>query len=65
MFEAWLIICNIYIPTACIELQDTRGPYLTEALCENRIEEMRKDVVELNYIGLASRCITPTLGVSI
>lgn len=65
MFEAWLIICNIYIPTACIELQDTRGPYLTETLCENRIEEMRKDVVELNYIGLASRCITPTLGVSI
>lgn len=55
----------MYIPTACMELQDTRGPYLTKEICENRIEEMRKDVIELDYIGLASKCATPTLGVSI
>ena len=65
MFEAWLIICNMYIPTACMELQDIRGPYLTKEICENHIEEMRKDVIKLDYIGLASKCATPTLGVSI
>ncbi len=41
MFIALMIVCNI--EGGCVQLADIRGPYLTEELCLNRIEEFVKD----------------------
>ncbi len=41
MFIALMIVCNI--KGGCVQLADIRGPYLTEELCLNRIEEFVED----------------------
>lgn len=41
MFIALMIVCNI--EGGCVQLADIRGPYLTEELCLNRIEEFVED----------------------
>jgi len=41
VFIALMIVCNI--EGGCVQLVDIRGPYLTEELCLNRIEEFVED----------------------
>jgi hypothetical protein len=47
MFEAFVLICMIglpELPTNCEEVQDVRGPYVTEKLCKARIAEILEDL---------------------
>jgi len=61
MFEAFVLVCHIglaQIPDNCRELKDTRGPYLTEMLCKQRIVEMTVQLPEYmpEYQPKAYRC---------
>lgn len=41
MFTALMIVC--YFEMQCVELMDLKGPYPTEELCLNRIQEFFED----------------------
>lgn len=40
MFTAVILACVIGMPDACVEAEDTRGPYATEQECVMRAYEM-------------------------
>ena len=40
MFEAVVLACLMGQPTMCVEAQDARGPYQTEAECVMRVHQM-------------------------
>ena len=40
MFEAVVLACLMSQPTMCIEAEDERGPYNTEAECVMRVHQM-------------------------
>ena len=40
MFEAVVLACLMSQPTMCIEAEDERGPYKTEAECVMRVHQM-------------------------
>lgn len=44
MFQAIVLVCQIYNPTYCITLEDQRGPYSSESKCEARALKMSRDV---------------------
>ena len=46
MFESWILVCSVVVPTLCSELRDTEGPYPTEKECVLRNDEMAKFVYE-------------------
>lgn len=47
MFEATIFAC--IINTGCFIIEDTRGPYKTEDICEQRIAIITNEVNELYY----------------
>ena len=47
MFYATILACTLINPNACIEADDTRGPYKTREECVLRVEEMIADSVTL------------------
>jgi len=47
MFEATIFAC--IINTGCFIIEDTRGPYKTEDICEQRIAIITNEVNELFY----------------
>ena len=47
MFYAVILACTIINPDACVEAEDTRGPYKTRAECVLRVEEMIADTIPL------------------
>ena len=44
MFYATILACTLINPNACIEADDTRGPYGTKAECLIRVEKMITDM---------------------
>ena len=48
MFMAIVVACHMANAAACIQLTDDRGPYKTEAECEERIEEMLVAAVRIH-----------------
>ena len=40
MFEAFILICSVSITDGCMELEDVRGPYETQYVCKERVDEM-------------------------
>jgi len=58
MLEAWLLVCLSVSPDTCVEIRDTRGPYLTEQQCKARIFEMEEFVVsqQLFPVDVKWRC---------
>lgn len=49
MFTAIILACHALIPDACMELTDNRGPYRTEQVCKERLQEMVKDTIRIWY----------------
>lgn len=47
MFKVLVLACSIASPTDCWEFHDTRGPYTTRELCQNRAYEMRQAIMEM------------------
>lgn len=45
MFEVILIIC--LIDGNCIRYKDLRGPYYSDSVCEDRLEEMVRSIPRL------------------
>lgn len=58
MFESWILVCSVVVPTLCTELRDTEGPYPTEKECVLRNDEMAKFVYERQVfaVEIKSRC---------
>ena len=44
MFQAIVLVCAIFDPTNCIQLEDQRGPYKILKNCENRCFEISQNV---------------------
>ncbi len=41
MYKAIVVLCSIYMPDGpCLNFEDDWGPYKTEELCKERVEEM-------------------------
>jgi hypothetical protein len=49
MFKAIVLACAIANPTDCIEFHDTRGPYASQAKCEERAMAMGRDIGEMAH----------------
>jgi hypothetical protein len=49
MFKAIVLACAIANPTDCIEFHDIRGPYASQAKCEERAMEMARDIGEMAH----------------
>jgi len=47
MFYAAILACTLINPDACVEAEDTRGPYKTREECVLRVEEMIADTIPL------------------
>jgi|DEB0MinimDraft_6_1074348.scaffolds.fasta_scaffold621776_1 3-oxoacyl-[acyl-carrier-protein] synthase III len=60
MFTAMLLACSIYLPTNCVQFDDTRGPYKTEDECIVRLAEMIGTIREISpeLVVRATRCAT-------
>ena len=43
MFTAMVLFCSVYVTGDCLEATDSKGPYLTEEACEQRIATMVED----------------------
>ena len=52
MFEAALLVCLAIAPEECVELDDTEGPYTTEAACRLRVDEMAEFATRANLFEL-------------
>jgi len=63
MFEASILICSLITTAECMTLEDTRGPYETQQLCKNRVNEMVQDVWEIipDNSSIKYRCVLPKL----
>jgi hypothetical protein len=68
MFEALIIACHVGAASACIKVEDQRGPYKTQDHCETRLAEMTKDLMEmwtqykLPYVFKGHYCTVITKG---
>jgi len=47
MLYAAILACSVLDPTACFEIEDTRGPYATRDECVVRVGQMIEDVSAL------------------
>ena len=47
MFTAIILTCHVANADMCMTITDNRGPYETEARCEERIDEMIHDLIGL------------------
>ena len=47
MFEAIVLVCYMGNPNYCKPVSDTRGPYKEMQTCEDRIEEMKNDLIDI------------------
>ena len=45
-FAAFMLAC--WVGVGCTPLQDTRGPYETEAACQERLAEMARDLTAVS-----------------
>ena len=61
MFEAALLVCLAAAPDECVELDDTKGPYTTEAACRLRVDEMAAFATSANLfeLNIKWKCIAP------
>ena len=60
LFTAMLLACSIYVPSQCVQFDDTRGPYKTEDECIVRLAEMIGTIREISpeLVVRATRCAT-------
>ena len=61
MFQAFVLICLIGMPTEnryCVELADTRGPYMLHDKCLARVYEIKEELhlYKPNMQARAYRC---------
>lgn len=56
MFETWLIVCNLYIATSCLELHDEIKHFKKKA-CIVRATEMQVEVLKYGYKVTAYKCV--------
>lgn len=47
MFKTLVLACSIASPSDCWEYTDTRGPYRTYEICQQRAIEMGNAIVEI------------------
>ena len=47
MFTAIILACHVANADMCMTITDNRGPYETEARCEERIDEIIHDLIGL------------------
>ena len=61
MFEAALLVCLAAAPEECVELDDTKGPYTTEAACKQRADEMAAFATSANLfeLNIKWKCSAP------
>ena len=60
MFKTLVLACAVASPTDCWEYTDTRGPYRSYELCQQRAYEMGNAIVEINKGNLmpqSFRCV--------
>ena len=47
MFEAIVLVCYMGNMNYCKPVSDTRGPYEEIQMCQDRLEEMKNDLIEI------------------
>jgi len=59
MFEAWVLVCLAQQMNTCFAAQDTRGPYSTIEMCQERTVEMAASIMNTipNHIPVDSKCV--------
>tara|TARA_E500000178_G_scaffold287735_1_gene290099 strand:- start:30143 stop:30358 length:216 start_codon:yes stop_codon:yes gene_type:complete len=68
MFEAMIVACHIGAQSACIKVEDQRGPYNTQEQCEARLAEITKDLIgmwtqyQLPFVFKGHYCTVDTDG---
>lgn len=58
MFEAVVLVCYLGLSSDCKELRDTRGPYDTEMLCKQRVDEIASELPDYlpAYQAMGYKC---------
>ena len=60
MFKTLVLACSLASPADCWEYTDTRGPYESYEICQQRAYEMGNAIMEIEkgeYMPRSFRCI--------